>query len=173
MRTLPLLLLLTFPATLFSGAAGPVRNLQEMKKPDPAPAFSLSGLDGKRVSISDFRGKVVFLNFWASWCAPCREEFPGMERLYRDLKGEDFVILGVNVKETREKAVQFVKELKITFPIVLDPEGDVGLLYGAWGLPTTYVIDKKGRAVARVFGPAAWDGRESYEYFRSLLRRPS
>jgi peroxiredoxin len=165
--------LLLFVLLILNGlaAAGPIKNLQEMKEREKAPAFALANLDGKKVQLSDFRGRIVFLNFWASWCAPCREEMPGMEKLFRDLKGQDFVILGVNVKENREKAQKFAQELKITFPLLLDPQGEVGLLYGAWGLPTTYIIGKKGEVIARAFGPAVWDSKESYEYFRSLFQK--
>ena len=164
--------LLFLPLIFFGvAAASPIKNLQEMKEREKAPAFTLTNLEGKKVKLGDFRGKIVFLNFWASWCDPCREEMPGMEKLYRDLGNEDFVILGVNIKETKEKALKFAADLKISFPLLLDRDGNVGLLYGAWGLPTTYIIGKKGEVIARAFGPAPWDSRESYEYFRLLLRK--
>ena len=136
-----------------------------------APPFTLQSLDGKKVKLSDVRGQIVFLNFWASWCAPCRAEMPGMDKLYRDLKSKGFVILGVNIKESRKKAKKFAQDLKITFPLLLDSDGQVGLLYGAWGLPATYIIGRKGEVIARAFGPAAWDSKESYQYFNSLFQK--
>ena len=128
--------------------------------PDPS--------DGK-TSLSDFRGKLVLLNFWASWCIPCREEMPAMERLYREFKDKSFVILAVNVKDKRNDALAFLRELKLTYPALFDPEGEVGLLYGAWGLPATYLIGPKGEALARMWGPAAWDGAGAKQLIKDLL----
>ena len=92
-----------------------------------------------------------------------------MQRLYHMYKDVGFVILGVNVKDDKKSAVSFVKELKITFPIGFDPNGDVGLLYGAWGLPTTYLIDAKGIALARAWGPADWYSPGARELIKNLL----
>ena len=147
-----------------------VPNLEEMKDRSRAPAFTLTDLGGKKVSLKDFRGKLVLLNFWATWCAPCREEMPSMERLYLRFKDKEFVIVGVNVKDRRNDALSFLKELKITFPIALDPDGQVGLLYGAWGLPATYLIDPKGTAIARAWGPADWDSQGARQLITELLK---
>jgi len=146
-----------------------VPNLEEMKDRSAAPGFSLPDPTGKKVGLADFRGKLILLNFWATWCAPCREEMPAMERLYRRFKDKGFVIVGVNVKDRRKEALSFLKELKITFPIVLDPDGQVGLLYGAWGLPVTYLIDPKGIAIARAWGPADWDSPGARQLITELL----
>ena len=146
-----------------------VPNLQEMKDHSPAPQFTLPNLEGGKVSLKDFRGKLLMLNFWASWCLPCREEMPAMERLYQRYKDRGFVILGVNIKDDKKSAIAFVKELKITFPIGFDPNGEVGLLYGAWGLPATYLIDAKGIALARAWGPADWFSPGARELIEALL----
>ncbi len=146
-----------------------VPNLEPMKDKSPTPDFTLPNPSGKKTSLKDFRGKVVLLNFWASWCVPCRQEMPAMERLYQEFKGEDFVVVGVNVKEQNAKALEFTKELKITYPILLDEHGDAGLLYGAWGLPTTYLIGRKGEGLARMWGPADWYGSGARELVRTLL----
>jgi len=148
---------------------GLVSNLQEMKDRAPAPDFTLPNLEGKKIALKDFRGKLLMLNFWASWCLPCREEMPAMERLYQRYKDKGFVILGVNIKDEKKSALSFVKELKITFPIAFDPKGEVGLLYGAWGLPTTYLIDAKGIALARACGPADWYSPSARELIEALL----
>ncbi|MGH7833121.1 MAG: peroxiredoxin family protein [Candidatus Binatia bacterium] len=148
-----------------------VRNLEEVKDHPAAPEFALPNPDGKKLSLNDFRGKVVFLNFWASWCVPCREEMPAMERLYQEFKGKGLEILAVNVKDTRKDALAFVKELKLSYPILLDPEGQVGLLYGAWGLPATYLIDEKGMVLARLWGPAEWYGPEARNLIKTILER--
>jgi len=146
-----------------------VSNLQEIKDPSPAPDFTLPDLERGRVSLKDFRGKLLMLNFWASWCVPCREEMPAMERLYQRYKDRGFVILGVNIKDDKKSAISFVRELKITFPIGFDPNGDVGLLYGAWGLPATYLIDARGIALARAWGPANWFSPGARELIEALL----
>ena len=146
-----------------------VANLEAMKDNSPTPDFFLSDPAGKKGTLKDFRGKLVLLNFWASWCVPCREEMPAMERLYQQYKSKGFVILGVDVKDNRKDALAFIKELKITYPIMLDPDGEVGLLYGAWGLPTTYLIGLKGEGLARMWGPAAWDGAGAKQLVQELL----
>ena len=104
---------------------------------EPTPEFTVATPDGKKISLKDFRGKIVFLNFWASWCEPCREEMPEMEKLYQEFKAKNFVVVAIAVKDRKQDTLDFVKEFKITFPIGLDPEGNAGS-YGAWGLPTTY-----------------------------------
>mgnify|MGYP002869427190 CR=1 FL=1 len=133
-----------------------VPKLQEMKDHPAAPDFTLLDPRGKKVSLKDYRGKVVFLNFWATWCESCRDEMPSMDRLYREFKGKGLEIVGVNVKDKRADALAFVKKLKITYPIMMDPEGEIGLLYGAFGMPATYLIDRKGVVLARMWGPADW-----------------
>jgi DsbE subfamily thiol:disulfide oxidoreductase len=133
-----------------------VPKLQEMKDRPDAPDFTLPNAGGKKISLKDYRGKVVFLNFWATWCESCRDEMPSMERLYNEFRGKGLEIVAVNVKEKRQDALAFAKELKLTYPVLLDPEGEVGLLYGAFGLPATYLIDRKGVVLARMWGPADW-----------------
>jgi DsbE subfamily thiol:disulfide oxidoreductase len=133
-----------------------IKNLEPIKDNRPTPDFTITALDNKPVALKNFRGKIVFLNFWATWCTPCREEMPAMEQLYQEFKDKDFVILAVNVKDRKQEAANFLKELKITYPVAFDPEGQVALLYGAWGLPTTYLIGPKGEGLARAWGPAEW-----------------
>ena len=132
--------------------------LQPMKEIAPTPEINLATPDGKKISLKDFRGKIVLLNFWASWCVPCREEMPAMEKLYQEYKDKNFVILAVAVKDRKQDAVDFVKELKITYPIALDPDAKTGQDYGAFGLPATYIIGTKGEGLARGWGPAEWYG---------------
>jgi peroxiredoxin len=142
--------------------------LQPMKEVAPTPDFSLTTPDGKKISLKDFRGKIVLLNFWASWCVPCREEMPAMEKLYQEYKDNNFSVLAVAVKDRRQDAIDFVKELKITYPIALDPEAQVGSLYGAWGLPATYLIGPKGEGLARGWGPAEWYGNGARKLIKEL-----
>ena len=146
-----------------------VPNLEPMKDNSSTPEFTLMDPSGKKVSLKEYRGKLVLLNFWATWCVPCREEMPAMERLYQQFKNKGFAIVAVNVKDSKKDAFAFLKELKITYPIMLDPDGEVGLLYGAWGLPTTYLIGPKGEGLARLWGPAAWDGASAKQLIQDLL----
>jgi peroxiredoxin len=143
--------------------------LQPMKDTAPTPDFSLSTPDGKKISLKDFKGKTVFLNFWATWCVPCREEMTAMEKLYQEYKDKKFVVLAVNVKDRRQEALAFVKELKLTYPIAFDPEAQVATLYGAWGLPTTYLIGPNGQGLARGWGPAEWYSPAARKMFQELL----
>ncbi len=146
-----------------------VPNLEPMKDNSATPDFTLVDSAGKKVAFKEFRGKLVLLNFWATWCVPCREEMPAMERLYAQYKNKGFTIVAVNVKDSKKEAFAFLKELKITYPIMLDPDGEVGLLYGALGLPTTYLIGPKGEGLARIWGPAAWDSAGAKQLIQDLL----
>jgi peroxiredoxin len=143
--------------------------LQPMKDGSPTPDFSLTNAEGKKISLKDFRGKTLFLNFWATWCEPCREEMPAMEKLYQEYKNNNFVVLAINVKDRREQALAFVKELKLTYPIAFDPNAEVATLYGAWGLPTTYIIGPNGEGLARGWGPAEWYSPAARNLFKELL----
>ena len=118
-----------------------------LKQGEMAPDFKLSTIDGKTVQLSDFRGKQVLLNFWATWCPPCRAEMPHMVKFYNDYKDKNVVILSVNMtqSERNESSVPaFIQEYKMTFPIVLDRQGAVGDLYQVTAYPTSYLIDSQG-----------------------------
>lgn len=143
--------------------------LQPMKDVAPTPDFNLATPDGKKISLKDYRGKIVLLNFWASWCVPCREEMPAMEKLYQEYKDKNFTILAVAVKDRRQAAIDFLKELKITYPIALDPDAKVGQEYGAFGLPATYIIGPKGEGLARGWGPAEWYGPAARKLIQDLI----
>jgi peroxiredoxin len=146
-----------------------IPNLEAMKDQAATPDFTLPNFDGKKVSLKDFRGKVVFLNFWATWCVPCREEMPAMEKLYQEFKDKNFVVVAVNVKDRKQDALNFAKELKLSYPIIIDADAQVGLLYGAWGLPTTYLIGPKGEGLARAWGPAEWHSPAARNLIKDLL----
>jgi peroxiredoxin len=134
-----------------------------------APELIGTGLDGKTIRLEDFRGKVVFLNFWATWCIPCRQEMPAMERLYREFKERGFVVLAVNVQEGPGAVKAFVQELKLTFPVVLDPDGKAAMTYLVRGLPATYLIDRKQILVGRAIGAREWDSDDARAYIQALL----
>lgn len=139
----------------------------------PAPDFSLPRLDGEIVRLSDFRGKVVFLNIWATWCSPCREEMPSMERLYQEMKGQPFEILAVSIDILGAKAVApFMTEFKLSFPALLDPQGSIQRLYGATGVPESFIIDKNGIIAAKVIGARDWASPDAVKVIKDLAQRP-
>jgi thiol-disulfide isomerase/thioredoxin len=142
--------------------------LQVFDKRKPVFEFSLPDLNGRSVNLKDFRGKVVFVNFWATWCLPCRTEMPAMERLYQEYNGKGLAMLAVNFRESRKEARAFVEELKLTFPVLLD-DGTVSALYGVFALPATYLVDRQGRGAARVLGARDWMGEESRAVIERLL----
>jgi len=111
-----------------------------------APDFTLDLLDGGSVTLSDLRGKVVLVNFWTSWCPPCRLEMPAIEKTYRSYKDLGFVVIGLNLtaQDSEKDAANFIKEIGVSFPIALDRDNAVGNLYLVTALPTSYFIDRKG-----------------------------
>jgi len=114
--------------------------------------FRLEGLDGKDVSLSNFEGKVVLINFWATWCAPCRAEVPDLQAAYEAHQSNGFVVLGVNVEESPAVVEPFVAEFGMTYPVLLDETGDVLKLYRAIGLPMSLLVDREGLIQARHIG---------------------
>ena len=135
-----------------------------------APDFGLSNLAGDYVKLSDCRGKVVFLNIWATWCPPCREEMPSMEALYRKLKGRNFEMLAVSVDRDGEKVVRpFAKKYGLTFPVLLDPDNKTYRLYGLTGVPETFIVDKGGVIIHKIIGPQNWMNKEWLDYFDRII----
>lgn len=122
--------------------------------------FTLPALSGEKLTLSAYKGKVVFLNFWATWCPPCRAEMPSMERLYAKMKDKGFEILAVNLQEEPKVVKEFLTKNKLTFPVVLDANGKIGSVYGVRGIPTTYLIDKEGFIVGGMVGGKEWDTPE-------------
>jgi peroxiredoxin len=137
-----------------------------------APEFSLSDLAGGTVRLANLKGRIVFLNVWATWCEPCREEMPAMQTLYGRLRGPDFEMLAVSADQGAGEAVgRFVRDLGLTFPVLLDPELQVVGRYGVTGYPETFVIDRNGRVVAHEIGPRAWDAPATLAAFQRLIER--
>lgn len=140
------------------------------RAPWVAPDFVLEDLQGKAVRLSNYRGRVVFVNLWTTWCEPCRVEMPSMEGLHRRLSGDDFVMLAVSADaDGREVVEPFVRELKLTFPVLLDPDGDVVGRYRVTGYPETFIIDRDGRVVAHEIGPRNWSDPRYERALRGLI----
>tara|TARA_B100000315_G_scaffold259397_1_gene315295 strand:+ start:22731 stop:23246 length:516 start_codon:yes stop_codon:yes gene_type:complete len=113
-------------------------------KPVPAPQFSLHALTGEKISLSDFHSRPLLVNFWATWCVPCRNEMPMMESVSKSLKEEGLVVLAINLKEDKDIVQEYIREGRFTFRVLLDKSGDVSDKFQVFGLPSTYFIDKKG-----------------------------
>jgi peroxiredoxin len=144
----------------------------QVTKDLPAPNFSLPGLDGQMVSLTDYKGKVVLLNIWATWCPPCVEEMPSMEKLYQELQGEGFEILAVSIDESgAQDVLPFMKKHKLSFPALIDSRGTLKGLYQTTGVPESFIIDKDGMLVEKVIGPRDWAVPEAIRFFRNLIRR--
>jgi peroxiredoxin len=143
--------------------------LQPLKEGTKLIDFELEDLEGKKVKLSSLKGKVVFLNFWATWCPPCREEMPSMQKLHLELEGEGLEILAVDLQEDRKTVANFLQENGLTFKALLDRSGRVGSMYGARSIPTTYIIDKKGFVIAGVIGSRDWYTPEMVDFFKGLL----
>jgi peroxiredoxin len=138
----------------------------------PAPDFALQNLSGQPVRLRQFQGKLVLLNFWATWCAPCLVEMPSMERLYQTFKQTEFVLLAVSLDRQGAPAVEsFVQEMQLTFPILLDSTSEIGRSYGVRGLPSTYLIDPDGQLIGAAVGARDWARTEAKALIAGLLRQ--
>ena len=137
-----------------------------------APDFVLPNLDGKTVRLSDFRGKKgVFINFWATWCPPCRLEMPTMEKVYQDYKSRGLEILAVSIDAGPKGAIEsFTRELRLTFPVLLDPEMEVLRTYKFFALPSSVLIDKQGIIRFKEQGYRNWTDPESRKQLEMILK---
>lgn len=137
----------------------------------PAPDFTVPRLGSGSLTLKELRGTVVFLNFWATWCPPCKAEMPSMERLYRRHKGQGFTIVALSIDtDGVEHVARFVKSLGLTFPIGLDPKSEVANRYTVRALPSSILIDRNGNTVAVALGPRDWDGPAAHAIVERLLK---
>lgn len=138
-----------------------------------APDFTLPDLEGNMVSLSDYRGRVVFINFWATWCKPCREEMPSMESLYKDLRarGEPFEILAVSIDSEGPEVIEnFRKKFNLTFPILHDRKGKIKELYKTTGVPESFIVDQNGFVAQKVLGAYDWASPSGRRVIETLLK---
>lgn len=133
-----------------------------------AEDFSLT-LNGKQTKLSDMRGKVVVLNFWASWCGPCVEETPGLIALQQRIASRNGVVLGVSIDEDENAYDKFVREQRVNFPTYRDPSKQIATDYGTSMWPETYIIDRKGKILRKIIGPQDWNSPEMTAYFDAIL----
>ena len=147
-----------------------------VKFPTPlvAPAFAADTADQRTLRLADFRGRYVLLNFWATWCVPCLQEMPSLERLYRSLGPERLTVLAISQDDDGARQVApLVRKLHLTFPIALDSEQRVAAGYGVSVLPSTFLIDPQGRVLAAANGAREWDSAAALEYFGELTEKAS
>ncbi len=149
--------------------------MESMLQPPPFPTqttmdydWRVQGLDGRELDLVETKGKVIFLNFWATWCPPCVAEMPGIQRLYNEIKGQEIVFLCV-AEDSREKVIEFVKEKGFTFPIYT-LVGEKPRVFRTRGIPTTFITSRDGQIVFKHVGSAQWDHRRSVAFITRLVQ---
>ncbi len=146
-----------------------IKPFKDLKR---APSITLEDLKGKKVELKSFKGKVIFLNFWATWCGPCKEEMPSMEALYQQFKEKDFVFLTISVDYEGTKPVkEFIEKRRYTFPVLVDQKNETLDLYDVKGIPTTFIIDKQGRMLGKAIGPRNWQSPEITSLLKQLTEK--
>lgn len=155
-----------FPQHLYASLG-----IQRINPPYQAKNFTLEDLSGSTVSLREFQNKVVFLNFWATWCGPCRVEMPGMELLWQMFQDDDFVILAVDVREGRNTVKSFIEENGYTFPVLLDTRGRAADFYDVRAYPTTFLINTQGNVVGKAVGARQWASEDTFDLIKYLLAK--
>jgi thiol-disulfide isomerase/thioredoxin len=139
--------------------------------PEPMPPFVVKTFAGADASLAALSGKVVLLNFWATWCPPCKQEMPSIQVLHDSMKGLPFQVMAVSVAEKSRTVTDFLKNYPYTFPMYLDESGAVSAPFASRGIPTTFILDKQGRAIAGILGARSYDGPEVLALFKELAER--
>ncbi len=165
----PLTALLALLA-LVAPATGAEQTLTPLPQRPPAPELALEDMEGRMHRLADYRGQVVIVNFWATWCPPCRREMPSMERAWRRLDEGPVMMLAVNVGEDEDTVFRFTADYPVSFPLLLDRDGEAVSAWPVRGLPTTFVVDPQGRLAYRAIGGRDWDATELIERLRALAR---
>jgi thiol-disulfide isomerase/thioredoxin len=147
------------------------QSISILKNKIPAPDFSLPLINGKVQKLSDLKGNFVFLNFWATWCPPCRAEMPSMEKLHKHFANKNLTFLAIDIREPATTVATFIKKFNLTFPIALDKNGDTANLYAISSIPMTFIIDKDGFIIATAIGARNWDSPEIISAFEALLKQ--
>ncbi|MGQ0835813.1 MAG: TlpA disulfide reductase family protein [Gammaproteobacteria bacterium] len=159
LRVIVASLIVALPALAASGSSG------------PAPAFKLAARGGKQIGLSDFKGQVVMLNFWATWCGPCRQEMPLLESIHKKYSKMGFTLIGVNVEPDSKAAEAWLrKQPPVTFPIVYDTDSKVSKLYKVAGMPSSVIVDRKGNVRVLHKGYKPGDENQYLNHIRSLIR---
>ena len=136
---------------------------------EPAPDFTLVDLKGNTWTLSELKGQVVFVNFWATWCPPCVQEMPSMQKLYTMLPKDKFKMLAILNSDVPSLGDSFAKRFGITLPILNDQSNKIGLKYGLTGLPETFIVDKQGVVQEKIIGPAQWDSSQTIQMLMKYI----
>jgi cytochrome c biogenesis protein CcmG, thiol:disulfide interchange protein DsbE len=155
-------------ALTFSGLIGWTLRDTSAKEGGPAPKFSIVTDNGKRVTASEFGGKVLVLNFWASWCAPCLQEIPSLNRFQREFAKDGVVVVAVSIDKNEAKYKRFLQRIPVSFETARDPKADVSAEYGTFQIPESYII-KDGRVTRKFIGEANWVSDDVVNYVKGLL----
>jgi thiol-disulfide isomerase/thioredoxin len=139
--------------------------------PEPLPPFTVKTLAGSDAGLNSLSGKMVLLNFWATWCPPCKEEMPSIQALHEKMKGTAFEVFAISVGEKAKTVTDFVKASPYTFPMYLDESGSASAPFAGRGIPTTFILDKQGRAIAGIVGSRSYDSPEVLTLFKELVER--
>ena len=144
--------------------------LTPMPEQPAAPIFDLAGPGGERYNLEDMRGKPIIVNFWATWCPPCRAEMPSLQRAWEQVKNEDILVVAINVGEDADTIGRFTEEVKMEFPLPMDLDSKMTQRWPMNGLPTTFVVDPEGRLVYRAQGEREWDDPALLDLVRALKK---
>ncbi len=159
-RVIPLLVLLI--STIIVREAACLDTAPQVGK--LAPSFELPDVNGKKVTLSEYKGKVILINFWATWCVPCKAEMPSLNNLFLAFKNDGFIVLSISVDSSEKPVQSFLKDKAISFPVLMDKEQEVYFdLYGVLGLPTSFLIDRDGIVREKIRGEREWDARDMKE----------
>ena len=153
---------------LISNAVFAEQSLTSLSEPQSAPNFTLLDMDGVSHQLSDYRGKTVIINFWATWCPPCREEMPSMERAWNKIKDQNIMMFAINVGEDEDTIFTFLGDYPASFTILLDTSGTLIEQWPVKGLPTTFVVSPEGKLVYRAIGGREWDDETILDKIRKL-----
>jgi peroxiredoxin len=165
LSTLALILAMTI-SSVYADPEG----LTALTTPRQVSDFKLQDTQGKTHTLGDYRGKVLIVNFWASWCSPCIKEMPSLQRAWEQLNQETIQVLAVNVGETRQEIDSFTKTQPLSFPLLLDTDMNLTTAWSVKGLPTTYILDPSGQIVFQVIGDLAWDDQTVLQQVRALQK---
>ncbi len=151
-----------------SQAPASVQRPQPVMEGKTAPSFTLPTIAGAELSLEDYRGKFVFLNIWATWCAPCREEMPSMQRLYEKMVNTNFEMLAMSIDAGEEEVIKFINEYGLTFPVPMDVSQEISAQYKITGVPETFLIGPDGVIMHHIIGPGEWDSPETVAAFARI-----
>jgi len=154
--------------TVLAGGGARDQGLTALSERPLAPEFDLPGSNGERIRLSDYRGSPLIVNFWATWCPPCRAEMPSMQRAWEQIRDEDIALLAINVGESVEEIERFLDHVPVGFPLPMDADSRVVQAWPVRGLPTTFVVDPDGRLAYKAAGERQWDDPALLDLVRDL-----